>query len=285
MALTSITRRPITYNGVVLNEVSAISGSRDNYDWYKVDFFGYDFVAARNVEDDRPVDDGIEDYDTYLGRREIKIKGQVVATTSANLTDMSQQLRAAFNPRRAQETSAAVSGFMPMTFIEHLESSNRTLQFNAKPVQPPLIAYDFETGGLAAPFELLLKCRDPRKYSDTITSGNLTSAGTVSASVNNAGDYFTLPKVTITGPVTTPTLTNSTTGEYITVSTDLSSGQEVVVDMLERTISGSANYYQYKTSGSTFPWDINPDATVTLTYSAITVSSSICKYEFRSAWI
>lgn len=282
---TTLSRTTWAYNGLVLNQTSAItSASVSATSWYKVNFVNLDLVEARNVQDNKAIDDGIEDYDTFLGLREVLISGALVASSETVLTEYAQELRKAFNPRLTQIISAATSGYLPLTWSETMDGVDYTLRIEAKPSKPPeMDPYEEEAGGLVSYFRCFLKARDPRKYDDTITSGSLTS-GTSAADIVNYGDYPTYPTLVITGPACVPTVYNLTTGEYFTVSTTLSAGQEVSVSMIERIMSGSTNYYQYKTSGSNFPWWVSA-GTVTIGYGAITVGASTCAYSFRSAWI
>ena len=105
-----------------------------------------------------------------------------------------------------------------------------------------------------------LEAPDPRIYSDTLSSGSydpaagaasgglvfpltfpLTFAGTGATylTVNNAGSVETPPVFTITGPLTPATaIDNETTGESIYFNElDVSSGDEVVVDVAQRSLT------------------------------------------------
>jgi len=282
---SSITRKEYSYNGLTLNDTST---DTDNY--YLLDFVDIDDVQVRNIEEEKALDDGIQDYDSYLGRRIYRVTGKIVASTQANLEDMMQDLKDYFNPRLLQENNASTNGYMPLTWSEDFGGTTYTMRLELKPMAIPAIQYDFEVGGLVAPFEIILKARDPRKTDSSTISANLTITNSADT-VTNAGTYMAWPTFTITGPIyfSSLTISNDTTGKYTSLSgaISLSSTKELVVNMADRRIYTGTNvndYYQYVTSGSTFPWDINSgSAQISITGHAL--SAGTVKYSLRSTWI
>lgn len=104
--------------------------------------------------------------------------------------------------------------------------------------------------------------------------------------VDNAGNYASWPVFTITGPVTNPTVTLASTGEYFTVNTSLSSSDSLVIDMKAGTVilNGTATRYGNVAVGSTW-FDVPPGA------QKIQVSSTDAAYvaglftvDIYSAW-
>lgn len=101
--------------------------------------------------------------------------------------------------------------------------------------------------GLVQPFRFICKIKDPTIYgvtvkvADTSTSDPTTSSGTaiysfsypiiygastysVSSDADNQGDLPVYPvSIVVRGPVNAPKVTNTTTGEYIQVNTNLAS--------------------------------------------------------------
>ena len=104
-------------------------------------------------------------------------------------------------------------------------------------------------------------CPDPRYYSNTATTvvmaANVASLGRTynrtynmtygggslvnSATINNVGWVTTYPTITVNGPVTSPTVGNLTTGQYITVNTSLTNTDSLVIDLDQKlvTLNGS----------------------------------------------
>ncbi|MGE0399948.1 MAG: hypothetical protein AB7T06_24750 [Kofleriaceae bacterium] len=80
-----------------------------------------------------------------------------------------------------------------------------------------------------------------------------------SMSVTNAGNYITAPVITITGPVTNPTVTFVASGQFMTVNITLGPSDVLVIDMANRSVmlNGTASRYNLVTTGSQF-WGIPP---------------------------
>lgn len=111
-------------------------------------------------------------------------------------------------------------------------------------------------------------------WGGTATAGVLTAV--------NSGNAPTLPVFTLTGPLTNVTLLNETTGQSLTLTYTLGSGETLVVDFREATIKlgGTASRYSAKTGG-TF-WEIAA-GTNTLRFQAQS-GSGTATIEWRHAW-
>ncbi len=107
--------------------------------------------------------------------------------------------------------------------------------------------------GFVQPFSLICRIKDPTIYGGTLKTASTAQAnptsttGTfvlpttlpapigvamynVSANANNIGSIGVYPTaITIYGPVTNPTITNSSTGQFITVNVTLSSSSDVLL--------------------------------------------------------
>ena len=282
---SSITRKKYSYNGLTINDVTT---DVDNY--YLLDFVDIDDVQVRNIEEEKSLDDGIQDYDSYLGRRIFRVTGKITGSTQAILEDMIQDLKDTFNPRLLQVNNPTTDGYLPLTWLENFGGVSYTMRLELKPMSIPAIQYDFDVGGLVAPFEIILKARDPRKTDSDVISANLTVSNSADT-VTNAGTYMAWPEFTITGPIyeSSMTISNDTTGEYLSLSgaISLSSTEELTINMKDRRIYTGTNvndYYQYVTSGSTFPWDIN-SGSAQISITGHQLSAGTAKYSLRSTWI
>lgn len=117
---------------------------------------------------------------------------------------------------------------------------------------------------LQKPFQIELLAPDYRFYSQTLktfSTAPTTGAGgspiptpipmdfssftgTPNLDVDNDGNVSTPPVFTIHGPGTTFTIQNITTGKMITISTTITAGEEIEIDIANRTIlQGSTNIY------------------------------------------
>jgi hypothetical protein len=74
--------------------------------------------------------------------------------------------------------------------------------------------------------------------------------------VQNIGTLSALPMLRFVGPVSKPTLTNATTGEFFTIDRTLAAGVEAVIDTELRTVRvGGSSDFGAKTSRSSF-WSL-----------------------------
>jgi hypothetical protein len=144
---------------------------------------------------------------------------------------------------------------------------------------------------------------DPRIYSDDQASQAMTlpsvSGGlgwplgwpvgwgtAVGGTVNitNLGNFPTRPVVVFTGPLTGPSVENTTTGQVLETTFNLTAGSSLVIDFDARTIeeNGFASRYSYLTADSSW-WDLIPGLNqVRISASSGTGAATIY---YRSAWI
>ena len=103
--------------------------------------------------------------------------------------------------------------------------------------------------------------------------------------LNNAGTFETSPVFVITGPVTNPKLTNTTTDKVWEYSGTISSGDYLVVDMGVRSVllNGTASRYSNLTAASEF-WDLEPGNN-SVQYRASAYTASTATATWRSAWV
>lgn len=116
---------------------------------------------------------------------------------------------------------------------------------------------------------------DPRLYADVEDS--ITGNGTAT----NDGDIGTYPIVTITGPATDPSITNSTTSEELQINETLVGGDELIIDFLERTVvlNGTVSKYgSLEPTASDF-FDLEPGNN-----SIVYAGGGTMEMRWRSAW-
>lgn len=104
---------------------------------------------------------------------------------------------------------------------------------------------------------------------------------------NNVGNYKTMPKFTIRGPVINPSLTLTSTGEFFGLTTTLTSSDVIVVDMQAGTVvlNGTTTRYGVVTTGSS--WFGLPPGGSTVRLSSTDSSyptGNSFQVDFRSAW-
>jgi hypothetical protein len=124
----------------------------------------------------------------------------------------------------------------------------------------------------AGEFEVPLLAPDPLKYSDT-----LNGPTALAATITNAGNFFSLPIITLTGGGSY-TITNTTQGASASLIV-VGAPAGTIIDFNARTVlSGSTDYYSI-VDPLTVWWELLPGANI------ITKSGGAATISWRDAWL
>lgn len=124
-----------------------------------------------------------------------------------------------------------------------------------------------------------------RTYNRTynLTYGAVSAANTAVAT--NVGTYPTKPVVTLIGPVDTPYVQNTTTGQFLKFNIVLATGDTLAIDFDARSVvlNGTASRRSALSVDSQW-FDLNPGSN-TLLYSAAGFTASTATVTWRSAYL
>lgn len=256
---------------------------------------GLETIAIRTPSEDLPGQHGAYVPNQLYGARRIVVAGRVKGSTQAAYLTNRQSLQAAMKISRD-----ASSVLVPIIAKFNMVGGG-AYQAAVIPTKAPDMS--FKPGHLTfEEFVFELEAPDPALYSQTLTSSVISlpagggtalptaipvilSAGTGgTALLTNAGNLETWPTVRFDGPLTTPTIFNSTLGITLQLSLTLLAGEYVVVDMKTRTITQgtSTNKMNALATGSDFFWLKTGDNTVN--FSAL-AGSGTATVTFRSAYL
>jgi hypothetical protein len=103
-----------------------------------------------------------------------------------------------------------------------------------------------------------------------------------SMSVTNAGNFTSPPVITITGPVTNPTISLPASGAFMKFNISLGASDVLVIDMAARTVTlnGTASRYNTVSTGSSW-WGIVPG---TSSIGVASTDSAAVTATFTVAW-
>lgn len=219
---------------------------------YLTDVSGLDGASMRSDVENLPQRDGAYVYDTLRGARFPVLSGEIrVLSTLANrLTTMEQLTQYTDQLRRKDGTLR----WTPTGLTE-------------RGVTVRLLDTITITGGLLKTFQIPLIAADSKAYSTTQSSATRSSAGALNITPGGTADTY--PVITIHGPITNPTVTNSVTGEVIDFTgTTIGSTAAFIVDCKNETVVDltSANQISKVVPSTTtfFPLYMNVTDTVTL---------------------
>jgi hypothetical protein len=193
-----------------------------------------------------PNENGISDFETLLGQYAYVIDGTMYPGGESEYDEGIRALRRVASLDLSQSDNDSDDGYVPYSWTDF--SGQKQVFVKVLYVQ---IIEDTRKG-LVQPFRLICKIKDPTIYGVTVkiadTSGAdpTTSSGSaifpfelpivfgastysVSGNADNDGDLSTYPiSIVVNGPVNSPKVTNTTTGEYIQINTNLSSDDNVL---------------------------------------------------------
>lgn len=236
---------------------------------------GLDFPEIRTNYYSRPGQDGGSVSSMFYDKRTITLTGIVYASDPATYE----------NSRKALAAACAITkdsnGYPTPTRISFTTLANTSLFFDAYINRP---IYDYKDPNystfmvtMTVPNSFLLGASQVVSSAITRATGGgfilpvilpiTSSAGTGGSTiVTNAGTAATYPTITLTGPLTNPYIQNSTVGKFMQLNYTIPSGQSVVIDMYNKTITlNGSSLLSSKTAGSDW-WSILPGAnTITLT--------------------
>jgi hypothetical protein len=248
-----------------------------------------------------PFVSGISDFQTLIGETTYAIQGKMYPKNEAAFDTGLAALRAVGSLELQQADPYSSDGYVPYVWGEALQQKQLFVK-----VLYVRVTEDTRQG-FVQPFTIICKIKDPTIYGSTLKvastaqSSSSTTTGsanypfkypiaygstvyTVSSTATNVGTLPGYPlSIQIFGPVTNPTITNTTTGKYITVNSTLSSGSDVMTitynkDSLSVTLNG-VSVLQNVTGDSTW-FKLNPGGNV-IQLSGQTVSNgayAVCNY-------
>lgn len=234
-------------------------------------------VTRREVDEfdiKLPEQSGDADFESWIGKSYLVLDGKLYpGDDPASLDEGKKALRKLASLEYSQADNDADEGYVPYKWPEE-DGYDKQIFLKVMYVDMP------ETTSQTIPFRLLCKIKQPKIYSQEIvtsTIGSTTSSTSGSSNlsftlpraiglttynstgaVTLAGDLSSYPlSITITGPITTPRITNSSTGEYIEVDTTLADSSESLSiiydeDSLSITQGGNSKLDKLSSSSTLF---------------------------------
>lgn len=202
--------------------------------------------SIRNQDDDQGYSDGMFSGNDFLSGRTITITLQTFATAGGNTAQQNYNLlKAALLPQS--------SGTTPLQFQlagTSLQRINCRVRNSITPVD-----IDYTLGRITSQWTFFAP--DPKFYDDAQKSTIITinnsigrgynrtypklygggTANTAYTAVNNSGWANSYPVITITGPITNPTIGNYTTGQFISLTGTFTANDVIVIDLASRLIT------------------------------------------------
>lgn len=247
---------------------------------------------VRNQDDNRGYNDGMFTGRDFLGGRQIIITMKTFAGNGNNAQQNFRLLQDAMLPQQ--------QGTTPLYFQLATTDGQKVLNARVRARQT-LIDPDYTYGYIRSQYTLFAP--DPRYYSDPSVTTSLLPAvalgrtydrtydleyggGSAGATIVNTGTVTTYPVITISGPITDPTIANQSTGQYITVNTTLSVSDVLIIDLYEKTITLNGSAARNLLAGNSQWFGCDPGNTViSFTGSGTVIGTTVASITYRSAFV
>lgn len=248
--------------------------------------------TIRNQDDNRGYADGMFSGTDFLGGRTISITFQTFASSAASAQTNHNLIQAKLLPQKTGTTPLYF--ILPPSGEQFIDARVRALRTS--------VDSNYTVGMITSQVEFF--CPDPNYYDSTLQTAAMVvsdppgrtynriydlvyGSGTYATTTNitNAGWATTYPTITLNGPITNPTLGNTTTGDYLSLSGTFANTDIVILDLYNKLIT--LNGVSARNLLSTGTWFDAPPGTSQyyLTGSLTTVLITAANVAWYNAYI
>lgn len=303
MAIYDLSYLGTDTNQVVFNDYTGVVDNSGNV--FRVKNRAPQQRQIRELDLPIPFESGISDFETLIGQTAYVIDGTLYPSSDGTSEAGIRALRKVASLDIAQADVLSDTGYVPYIWTE--SSGNKQVFVKVLYVQ----LMESTRSGLIQDFRLICKVKDPTIFSETLNQASTAQANfgaatgtgifphtfplifgastsTVSIDAINLGDIPTYPvSIQIHGPVNSPKITNTSTGEYIETTVNLAgTGNTLAIsydkDSLRVELDGVSVINQV-TAASTF-WKLQPGSNVISLSGSSVGTSAYATVSYRSAW-
>ena len=256
---------------------------------------GLDMPLTRSSQYNKSGQDGVTVAQQFLGERRITIQGYLVVSNLADYESNRKTFLALNQPIKD------IYGNLVPHLMRFQTMDGTYYILNVQVMSPPKMDRNLIN---SATWTLDLLATDPAIQSDNLNSkiinpsasGGFSVPATIPVSFDsssgglynlaNAGNYPAWPIIVLNGPLTNPNIINETTGEFMNLALDLNSGDQIIIDCLNKTIvqGGVTNQISTKTYESTF-WTLQPGNNVINLPSGVPDQTGSAIISWRDQWV
>jgi hypothetical protein len=266
---------------------------------------GLESLPDLRVQDDnRGYNDGMFTGRDFLGGRTITMEIHTFAGNGNSAFQNFNLLQAALIPSSQYSTPAITATTAPGLLQFLMSNSDSEMRIGARVrARQTSVNADYTYGFIRSQYTFFSP--DPRYYGNALKTASLSpvtalgrgynriyplvyggGSGSVSTPLTNAGNVTTYPTITITGPATNITITNTTTGQYLSFAGSLLTGDTLVIDLNEKliTLNNVAARNLLLGGSSWFGVDVGT-TNVSFFASGTVVGTTSCNINYRDAFI
>lgn len=253
-----------------------------------------DLPTMRTQDDIRGYQDGMFTGRDFLNNRTITFTLQIMNDSSNSMQVYLQELKS--NLLYQQQGTGVLQFMLPNRAVQRVSARVRRRALRVDP--------EYTYGKAIAQVELF--CPDPRIYDDALQTQTLTpaaqlgrtynrtydlmynnTAGSQSsvASFTNSGNVTVYPTFTLNGQMTTPIITNATTGQFLLLNIVTNTNDVIVVDTDLRSITYNGTPARNILDNTSNWFGLPPGNTTIGIVSPIVASGANCVVTFRNGYV
>lgn len=230
---------------------------------------------------------------TLYDGRHITLQGYVLSSTSAAYESARRTLGGAMAISK-DANNKAIAHTLKFTTMDDLALQCDVFIRNFQMKINNVIGGEFFLDLYAPDYQLYAQSPSATSLSRTVGGGfilpvilpivSTASTGGV-ATVPNNGTTESFPTVTISGPMTNPIIINSTLNRYVQLNLTIQTGEQVTIDMKNKTImKDGQSVIQNKVAGSQFWWLNSGDNSIRVQSSSSSDTGTV-QVSYRHAYI
>ena len=278
-------------------------GTTSPYQVLNID--GLESLPDLRVQDDnRGYNDGMFTGRDFLSGRTITMEILTLAGGGNSAFTNFNLLQAALIPTSSYTAPAITATTAPGLLQFLLSTSDTEMRIGARVRgRQTAVNPDFTYGFIRSQYTFF--CPDPRYYSNTLQTASLSpiaalgrgynriypltyggGSGSVSQPLTNGGSVTTYPTITITGPATNIIITNTTTGQYLSLYGSLATGDTLVINLYEKLITLNGAAARNLLVGGSNWFGIDPGTSnVSFSAAGSVAGTTTCNINYRNAFI
>lgn len=259
----------------------------------KPDIEGLDYPDLRTSRYNRAGEHGGFMSNQLYGGRKITLEGSIYANTAIDYEAKRRALVAILDLEKSA-TGIPLAKVLKLTTMDDLQLQTDVFLLNFKMAKAELMIGEFLLDLWAPDFPL---------YSQNSASAQLyrasgggfilpvifpivttaQSGGTVNITNNGTADSY--PTIYLNGPLNNPIIQNNTTGKYIKLNLTIATGEQVTIDMKNRTVKlGSSSIIANMDSESLF-WVLLPGLNIISLTTSSTSDTGDAQITYRDAYL
>lgn len=211
--------------------ISFNPGSGDGY--YLENVEGLDGGAVRTSLDDLPQHDGTLLHRFFRSGFQVRLTGRIQANAGNTTRRTSEDVLRGYTARLLRPTATELVSSCRLHWTPSGYSDDRMIDA-VQLFEPVVITSHPSYGANVKQFEFVLA--SPYPYVEDYSQATQAFASGATHTVTNAGNVDVYPVIELTGTFTTPTVTNTTTGETVTFLSGISSPRTAEVDCFRKSI-------------------------------------------------